>query len=130
MFRKYICFEFYVDEAVNFCGLLWLNPGARGEHLTGQLTWAAAWLLVTRICPVYLLDEFSHCVLWPLMIEIMVVLFDVSLDGEYGFTSMGSWCYSRGLVWNLRTKKCCIASGKWNVSRVSLQRFGISYLMF
>ena len=36
---------------------------------------------------------------------------DVFLDGEYGFTSMGSRSYTRELVWNLRTKLCCIASG-------------------
>ena len=59
--------------------LLRLNPGARGEHLTSQLTWEAAWLLVTRIFPIYLADEFSPCVLWLLMIELMVVLFDAFL---------------------------------------------------
>ena len=140
------------------CGLLRPNLKARGEHPTSQKTWAAAWLLVTRICSVYLVDEFSHCVLWPLLIKLMVVLFDVFLDGEYGFTSMGSWrysrgwafvvlfdlfldgeygftsfgswCYSRGWVWNLGTMVCCIASGKWNVSRVSLQGFDLSYLIF
>ena len=32
------------------------------------------------------------------MIELMVVLFDALLDGEYGFTSIGSWCYSREWV--------------------------------
>ena len=37
---------------------------------------------------------------------------DVSLDGEYGYISVGSRCYSREWVWNLRTKSCCIASGK------------------
>ena len=37
--------------------LLWLNPGLRGEHLTSQLSWVAAWLLVTRVCPVYLVKE-------------------------------------------------------------------------
>ena len=35
-----------------------------------------------------------------------------SKHGEYGFSSMGSWCYSREWVWNLRTRFCCIASGK------------------
>ena len=35
-----------------------------------------------------------------------------SKHGEYGFSSMGSWCYSREWVWNSRTKFCCIASGK------------------
>ena len=78
------------------CGLLPLNLGAWEEHLNSQMTWAAAWLLVIRICPVYLVDDISPCVLWPLMIELMVVLFDVFLDGEYGFASTGSWCYSRG----------------------------------
>ena len=34
-----------------------LNPGVRGEHLTSQLSWVAAWLLVTHACPVYLVDE-------------------------------------------------------------------------
>ena len=33
---------------------------------------------------------------------------DVFLDGENGFTSMES--YSREMVWNLRTKLCCIAN--------------------
>ena len=28
------------------------------------------------------------------MIELMVFPFDAPLDGEYGFTSIGSWCYS------------------------------------
>ena len=34
----------------------------------------------------------------------------------------GSWYYTRKWVWNLRTKVCYIASGKWNLS-VSLQGF-------
>ena len=33
------------------------KSGARWEeHLTSQLSWAA-WLLVTRVCPAYLVDE-------------------------------------------------------------------------
>ena len=31
---------------------------------------------------------------------------------EYGFISLGSWSYSREWVWDLRTKLCCIATGK------------------
>ena len=50
--------------------------------------------------------------------------------GEYGFGSMGSSFHSREWVWNLKTKLCCIASGKWDISRVSLQGFGIRYVMF
>ena len=34
---------------------------------------------------------------------------DVFLDGEYGFISVESRCYSREWVWNLRTKLCYIA---------------------
>ena len=40
-----------------FCTLLRLNPVVRGEHLISQLQWIAALLLVTRVCPVYLVDE-------------------------------------------------------------------------
>ena len=38
---------------------------------------------------------------------------------------MGNCFYSVEWVWNSRTKFCCIASGNWNVSRVSLQEFDI-----
>ena len=31
---------------------------------------------------------------------------------EYGFISLGSCSYSREWVWDLRTKLCCIATGK------------------
>ena len=48
----------------------------------------------------------------------------------YCFSSMGSWCYSVKWVWDSRTKLCCIAFRKWNVSRVSLQKFGIRYIIF
>ena len=36
--------------------LLWLNPGARGEHLTSEISWVTAWLLITSVCPVYFVD--------------------------------------------------------------------------
>ena len=29
---------------------------------------------------------------------------DIFLHGEYGFCSMGVWCYSRKSVWNSRAK--------------------------
>ena len=41
---------------------------------------------------------------------------------------MESWCYSREWIWDLRAKLYCIASGKWNVRRVSLQESYISYI--
>ena len=66
------------------CKLLWLNTRVQGEHLTSLLSWAAAWLLVTYVCPVYLVDE-------------LVLMF-------YGFSSMESWRY-------FGTKLCCILQG-------------------
>ena len=42
---------------------------------------------------------------------------------------IGSWCYSWQWVWNVMTKLCCVASGKWNISRVWLQEFDITYIM-
>ena len=40
------------------CRLLRLNLEVRGEHLTSQLSWiAAVWLLITRVCTVYIVDE-------------------------------------------------------------------------
>ena len=40
-----------------------------------------------------------------------------------------SLCYFRIRVWNLRTKLCCIALGKQNISTDSLQGFDNSYIM-
>ena len=39
------------------CWLLRLNAWAWGEHLTSQLSWVVAWLLVKPICPIYLVKE-------------------------------------------------------------------------
>ena len=55
------------------CRLLWLNAGVQREHLTRQLSWAAAQLLVACVCHVYLLDK------------LVLVL--------YGFSSIDSCCY-------------------------------------
>ena len=53
-----------------------------GVHLTSKLSLAAAWLLVTGVCPIYRVDEFSPCLCsMALMIELMVVLFTVYLAG-------------------------------------------------
>ena len=32
--------------------------------------------------------------------------------GNFGFSSMRSWCCSMSWVWNIRTELCRIASGK------------------
>ena len=59
-----------------------------------------------------LVDKFNPFVLCPPMIELMVVLLDIFLDGEYGCASIGSRGYSKGWVWNLKTTICCFTSGK------------------
>ena len=48
---------FFFQKKEHLCWLLWLIPGVRGEHPTGQLTWLAPRLLVSHICPVYLVEE-------------------------------------------------------------------------
>ena len=68
--------------------------------------------------------QVSPCVLCPLWSN------DGSANasfksGEYGFISIGIWCYSREWVWNSRTKLCCIALGECDASKVSLQEFDI-----
>ena len=68
----------------------------------------------------------SPCVLCPLWDSGgSVVSFE---HGEYGFSSMGSWCYCGEWVWNSTTKLCCLALGEWNASIVSLQEFDIRYM--
>ena len=103
------------------CRLLWLNPRAWGKDLTSQLPWAAVWLLVTFGSPVYIVvaDEFSTCLLWPLVIGIMVVLLTFFFHVNV-VPLVGSWCYSREWVWNLRTKSRCIVPEK-NVGESPLE---------
>ena len=97
--------------------------------------WKALIILASRGCnldfvflgrnsTVYLVvDELRPCVLWARWFCWRF----------FGMVSMvlliGSWCYSREWVWNLRTKLRGIASGKWNISRVSLQGFDITYII-
>ena len=37
---------------------------------------------------------------------------DVFFHTWHGFSSMGTWCYSREWLWNLKTTLCCTASRK------------------
>ena len=64
----------------------WLKPGAWGEHLTSQLLWEAAWLLVICSSAVYLVvdDLRPCCVLWSHIIGLCdsVDIFST----WYGFT--------------------------------------------
>ena len=120
--------SWFLQNEGNWGRLLTVKTRSMREHLTSQLSWEAAWLLVTCGSPVYLvIDQLRPCFKVPYdwarwfcwrffdMVNLVVLI--------------GSWCYSREWVWNLRTKLCCIISGKWNLSRVSLQGFDITYIM-
>ena len=58
----------YKKSYLWWCWLLRLDPGAQGEHLTSQYSWVATWLLVTRVCLVYLMEErcYFRVIYWPL----------------------------------------------------------------
>ena len=49
-------YEWHTDDIQVTCKLLQLNPRKQEEHLTSQLSWAATWLLVTGVCPFYIVD--------------------------------------------------------------------------
>ena len=103
---------------LSLCRLLWLNLGVQGEHLTSQLSWVTAWLLGTRVSPVYLADELVVVFYASFWLSKMVVLLTFFVHGEYDSRPVRSWCYTREWVWG---KTCCITSGGWNNSRISLQ---------
>ena len=56
-FGQRVLFRVASNICYMFCLLLRLDPGVRGEHLTSKLPWIATLLLVTRVYPVYLVDE-------------------------------------------------------------------------
>ena len=86
------------------CWLFWLNTGVWREHLTSQLSWVAVWLLVTRVCSVYLPSRWViPCALCSLMIGLMVVVLRFLPHVENGFSSVGTCCHSREWVRNSRT---------------------------
>ena len=54
--KKYVFMQHYASTEIFInmgCWTLLLDPGVQGEQLTSQLSWAATWLLVTYVCPVY-----------------------------------------------------------------------------
>ena len=64
-----------------------LFPEAR-EGASHQPAFMGSCLLVTSVCPVYLVDELKPCVLRPLMIGLMVVL----------LTFLNVWFYFYGVL--------------------------------
>ena len=71
---------------VNIMRVALANSGSvtRGSHQPASM---GSCLLVTCGSPVYLVvDDFSPCALWSLMIGLMVVLLTFSSHGDCGFT--------------------------------------------
>ena len=58
---------------------LWLNPGPHGEYLAIQRLWLTATLSVTRVSPIYLVDDFSFL--------FLVLLKEMRTLGEYKILS-------------------------------------------
>ena len=116
----------YKKSYFRWCWLLQLNPRAWGEHLTSQLSWAAAWLLVTCGSPVHLV--VALCSMAPYALTNGGSVGKFFWHGEYGFTYRELMLFW-GNEYVTQTKLWYIAPGKWNVSRVSEQGFDISYIM-
>ena len=66
------------------CGLLRLNPRVWREHLTSQLPQTISHMPISLVCIV--VDDFSPCVLWSMMIGLMLILLKFFLHGVYGIT--------------------------------------------
>ena len=96
-----------------------LIPSAKSRSARGgshQSVFMGSCLAISHTClPCLPSGRVSPtCVLCPLMIGLMRndSSVDVFLHGQYGFSSVGSCCYSREWLWNSRTKLCCMATGK------------------
>ena len=48
--------------------------------------------------------------------------------GQYGFVSVGSYCYSREWLWNPRTKLCCMAAGWGETEGLMLLFWSASFI--
>ena len=70
------------------------NPGMWGEHPTSQLSWVAPWLLVTRVCPVYLVE---------VLVLVLLVLLKEARMLVYGVWVGYEWVAS---VWSLTVGWC------------------------
>ena len=76
------------------------SQSARGA--SHQPVFIGSCLTIIHTCLPCLPDRVSPCVLCPLMIGLMRNggSVDVFLHGEYGFSSVVSYCYSGEWLWN------------------------------
>ena len=110
-----ICCEYLVkskDRGTqgDLCVLIRLNPGVRRVHLVSQFSWRAAHLLDICVYPVYLVDK-------------LILICSVPLPLSYSGASGGFFDFFQG-------QNYVVLLPGWNVSRVSLQKFDIGYLIF
>ena len=76
------------------CWLLQLNPGTWGVHFTSQISWVAAWLLVTCVYPVYLVNKCC-------------------CSGGIYFLSRGRWSWEKWESSELGTWERCVSGVRW-----------------
>ena len=56
---------------INVMLIVWLNLRVQGEHLISRFSWVAAWLLVTNVSHVYLVEE--HCYFGVIYLHVYLV---------------------------------------------------------
>ena len=111
------------------------NPRVWGKHLTIQLLWATSRLLVTRVSPIYLVDDFmfSRCLFLMLLNEMRILgesnvlpfLFLVLIKG------MRRWCEFRSSHRRCSAKKVVLKNFAvftrkhlyWSLFLIKLQAF-------
>ena len=110
-----------------------LNPGVQGEHLLRQLSWNATSVLVTCVCPVYLVDELI-LISVPFSPIAGLVVAPLMFFNTWWvwFKSYGKSVLFWGMDMELKDKIMWIAPRKWNVSRVwySRRRYRVRYRQF
>ena len=113
----------FIRKAITLCMHIASAKSQSARKTSHQPAFMDNFLIISHTCLPCLPSRWvTSCGPYCPIIRLMVTSLRL-LCAWYGFSSMGSWCYSREWVWNSRKKLCYIASGKWNVSRVSLQKF-------
>ena len=116
---------------LNFMFKLRLNPKAWMEHLTSQLSWAAAWLLVTHVCPAYLVDELrSLCSVAPYDWVDGVVLLTI-FEWWVCFYFYGELMlfYGMGVEFTDKIMEYCFREVKWQQAFPNLSWFVVHWIL-
>ena len=111
--------------------LIALANSRRSRGASHQPTFMRSCLTTSHTCLSCLPSRWVRpCFLCLHMIGLTGVLLLFFSHGESGISSMGGSPCFREWVWNSQIKLYCVASEKWNSSRVSLQESDIRYTIF